>query len=289
MPSAATGVDEIAVRMKLPRVVQAAPERAVDSGMGLGGRRGAGCFFAGYTTFADAAIFAREVAVLERQGAQEQQRSRALDSERGRYLQALNIIGAPARPGACSSSPAKPAMPPVAAYWNPGMGLVLAADKMPEMPPGRTLQLWVVPQQGAPISVGIFRPNTAGQVLMVMPPGEGDADGEGAGDQRGARRRKSAADFDAGVGGAGQLTFSACSGIGTVHVGPAAGKEAGGAQTGMSVLPRTACGMEASPCIWYSAGSRMSCGRHCGTLWRTLLRNIDARDGAGVVVLRVRL
>jgi len=125
--------------------------------------------FAGYTTF-QMRQFSREVAVLERQGAQEQQRSRALDSERERYLQALNIIGATAT-RRLQLKPGKTAMPPVSAYWNPGMGLVLAADKMPEMPPGRTLQLWVVPQQGAPISVGIFRPNAAGQVLMVMPPG----------------------------------------------------------------------------------------------------------------------
>ena len=124
--------------------------------------------FAGYTTF-QMRQFSREVAVLERQGAQEQQRSRALDSERERYLQALNIIGAAATRH-LQLKPGKAAMPPVTAYWNPGMGLVLAADKMPDMPPGRTLQLWVVPQQGAPISVGIFRPNAAGQVLMVMPP-----------------------------------------------------------------------------------------------------------------------
>ena len=124
--------------------------------------------FAGYTTF-QMRQFSREVAVLERQGAQEQQRSRALDSERERYLQALNIIGAAAT-RRLQLKPGKTAMPPVSAYWNPGMGLVLAADKMPDMPPGRTLQLWVVPQQGAPISVGIFRPNAAGQVLMVMPP-----------------------------------------------------------------------------------------------------------------------
>ena len=123
--------------------------------------------FAGYTTF-QMRQFSREVAVLERQGAQEQQRSRALDSERERYLQALNIIGA-ASTRRLQLKPGKTAMPPVTAYWNPGMGLVLAADKMPDMPPGRTLQLWVVPQQGAPISVGIFRPNAAGQVLMVMP------------------------------------------------------------------------------------------------------------------------
>jgi hypothetical protein len=124
--------------------------------------------FAGYTTF-QMRQFSREVAVLERQGAQEQQRSRALDSERERYLQALNIIGATST-RRLQLKPGKTAMPPVSAYWNPGMGLVLAADKMPDMPPGRTLQLWVVPQQGAPISVGIFRPNAAGQVLMVMPP-----------------------------------------------------------------------------------------------------------------------
>jgi anti-sigma-K factor RskA len=123
--------------------------------------------FAGYTTF-QMRQFSREVVALERQGAQEQQRSRALDSERERYLQALNIIGAAATRH-LQLKPGKTAMPPVSAYWNPGMGLVLAADKMPEMPPGRTLQLWVVPQQGAPISVGIFRPNAAGQVLMVMP------------------------------------------------------------------------------------------------------------------------
>ncbi len=124
--------------------------------------------FAGYTTF-QMRQFSREVAVLEKQSAQEEQRSRALDSERERYLQALNIIGA-ATTRHLQLKPEKTAMPPMTAYWNPGMGLVLAADKMPEMPPGRTLQLWVVPQQGAPISVGIFRPNTAGQVLMVMPP-----------------------------------------------------------------------------------------------------------------------
>jgi len=49
---------------------------------------------------------------------------------------------------------------------------VLASDNMPPMDSGRTLQLWVVPRQGSPISVGIFRPNTAGQVLVVMPPAE---------------------------------------------------------------------------------------------------------------------
>ena len=58
------------------------------------------------------------------------------------------------------------------AYWNSQAGLVVAGDKLPQLPAGRTLQLWVVPRQGMPISVGIFRPNAAGQVLVVLPAAE---------------------------------------------------------------------------------------------------------------------
>jgi hypothetical protein len=110
-----------------------------------------------------------EAASLEKRAGDEQKRSRALDAERQRYQAALNIIAAPSTKQ-MELKPAKSNMPGVTAYWNPKMGLVLAADKMPDMPPSRTLQVWVVPRQGAPISVGMFRPGASGQVLMVMPP-----------------------------------------------------------------------------------------------------------------------
>jgi anti-sigma-K factor RskA len=103
--------------------------------------------------------------------AQEQQRSRAVDDERQRYLDALNIIAAPGTKQ-IQLKPAQPAAPTVTAYWNPQAGLVVAGDKVPELASGRTLQLWIVPQQGMPISVGIFRPNAAGQVLAVLPPAQ---------------------------------------------------------------------------------------------------------------------
>jgi anti-sigma-K factor RskA len=123
--------------------------------------------FAGYTTWQMRQI-ARDAAALERTAAQERQRSAALLSERDRYQQALSIV-ADATTRQLQLKPAQAAMPPVTAYWNEKLGLVLASGKMPEMPAGRTLQLWVVPKTGSPISAGVFRPSAAGEVLMVMP------------------------------------------------------------------------------------------------------------------------
>jgi hypothetical protein len=114
---------------------------------------------------------ASDATALEKRASDEQQRSRALEGERQHYQEALNIIAA-ASTKQMELKPAKPDMPGVMAYWNPNMGLVIAADKMPNMPATRALQLWVVPRRGAPISVGVFRPGAGGQVLMVMPPNE---------------------------------------------------------------------------------------------------------------------
>ena len=109
-----------------------------------------------------------EAAALERRAADEQARSRALDADRQRYQAALNIIAEPSTRQVELKS-AKTDLPGATAYWNAKMGLVLAADKMPDMPDSRALQLWVVPRQGAPISIGVFHPGAGGQVLMVMP------------------------------------------------------------------------------------------------------------------------
>ena len=65
-------------------------------------------------------------------------------------------------------------LPGVRAYWNAQLGIVLTAAKVPAPRANRTLQLWLVPKgAGAkPISAGIFRPDAAGNLalLVVNPP-----------------------------------------------------------------------------------------------------------------------
>ena len=60
-------------------------------------------------------------------------------------------------------------MPMVHAYLHPHMGVAITADQMPSMPAARTLQLWFVPKQGAPMSVAIFHPDANGMIALVAP------------------------------------------------------------------------------------------------------------------------
>jgi anti-sigma-K factor RskA len=57
--------------------------------------------------------------------------------------------------------------PAVKAYWNEERGVVVAAEKLPALAAGRTLQLWVVPRKGNPVSAGIFQPDPAGNLLQL--------------------------------------------------------------------------------------------------------------------------
>lgn len=64
-----------------------------------------------------------------------------------------------------------PPQPQVKAIYVRGNGtLVFLASNMPQLPPQKTYELWLIPTSGAPIPAGIFRPDSHGSATVVKPP-----------------------------------------------------------------------------------------------------------------------
>jgi anti-sigma-K factor RskA len=53
------------------------------------------------------------------------------------------------------------------AFWSRAQGLVLTATRLPDLPRGRTYQLWVL-TSGAPVSAGLFKGDAAGGASAVF-------------------------------------------------------------------------------------------------------------------------
>ncbi len=111
-----------------------------------------------------------ELVALQAQLRENQSRNVALEADRQLYQSALAILSAPTTKEMSLKPAGQAALPEVRAYWNAQLGLVVAGHRVPSPAADRTFQLWVVPKKGNPISVGIFRPNSSGQVLMVSKP-----------------------------------------------------------------------------------------------------------------------
>jgi anti-sigma-K factor RskA len=47
--------------------------------------------------------------------------------------------------------------------------LVFLASNMPELPPRKSYELWLIPANGAPIPAGVFKPNQQGSAALVRP------------------------------------------------------------------------------------------------------------------------
>lgn len=55
-------------------------------------------------------------------------------------------------------------------YMRNRNSLVFVASNMPQLPPHKAYELWLVPSQGAPIAAGVFKPDTRGSGTIVNPP-----------------------------------------------------------------------------------------------------------------------
>jgi anti-sigma-K factor RskA len=54
------------------------------------------------------------------------------------------------------------------AFWSRSRGMVFTASDLPDLAPGRVYQLWVIPKQGDPISVGLLEPEPGGTLTRVF-------------------------------------------------------------------------------------------------------------------------
>jgi anti-sigma-K factor RskA len=104
---------------------------------------------------------ARQVQSLEQQIAQLQAGASTAAQTRSvlaaRDMARIELAGQSPAPGATGR-----------VFWSPTHGLVFAATNLPELPPGRVYQLWVVAD--APISAGLGQPTSGGELSVVSSP-----------------------------------------------------------------------------------------------------------------------
>jgi anti-sigma-K factor RskA len=57
-----------------------------------------------------------------------------------------------------------------AIYVRDRSSLIFLASNLPELPPQKAYELWLIPKQGAPVPAGVFKPDAHGGATVIEPP-----------------------------------------------------------------------------------------------------------------------
>jgi anti-sigma-K factor RskA len=114
-----------------------------------------------------------ELAQLQSQSAAMAEQRAKLEKERAAAERTALILADPASVQVPMPQPAEMSAPPMRAYWNPRLGIVVAGIRIPVPEETHTLELWLLPKapDQKPIPSGVLRPQPDGTfVLLVAAP-----------------------------------------------------------------------------------------------------------------------
>jgi anti-sigma-K factor RskA len=128
--------------------------------------------------WAAAAVTVAVLTLLLRQNTDLRRRVAALEAnsagQQEQLLQAKELIATLTSADAVHFTLVAGKTPPLpqgkAIYVRSTGTLVFLASNMPELPPQKTYELWLIPTNGAPIPAGLFRPDTRGSAALIKPP-----------------------------------------------------------------------------------------------------------------------
>jgi hypothetical protein len=103
--------------------------------------------------------------------AQSQQEAMRSREEAARSERVLALLKAPQAQRATLTAAKTPAEPTGHAIYLAERGeLIFQGSHLKSLPEDKAYELWVIPQNGAPIPAGVFRPDRSGDASVVMPP-----------------------------------------------------------------------------------------------------------------------
>lgn len=143
------------------------PVKAFPAREALGWAMAAGMLVFGYLAHEQKETFEAELAMLNARVERIEDEREALASENALLERMQSILSSPETRGVELTSEADPR---VQAFWNEQQGLFVAGADLPQPDEGRTLQLWIVPLEGNPISLGLFQPDEEGRALHFASP-----------------------------------------------------------------------------------------------------------------------
>lgn len=96
----------------------------------------------------------------------------SLEASKSRAEQVAEVLTAPTAQRVLLTAPKATPAPTGRVVYLPSRGeLILQANNLAPVPADKTYELWVIPADGsAPISAGLFRPDSAGNGSVVLPP-----------------------------------------------------------------------------------------------------------------------